>query len=144
MQGIILIMFPLTYAALVCSLTCVTISVVCDTCSDGGQTIYLFHFCGSIVAFFSKYKKKKRKKEIYASLLHSIFSSQLLFFSCFHSIFFFHLLTHIWFLQGELPSQANVTIKMEKNLRACCKYEVQVGSYCCPYVPPSSTGQCSV
>ncbi|XP_035406788.1 interleukin-17 receptor A isoform X1 [Cygnus atratus] len=28
--------------------------------------------------------------------------------------------------QGELQSQVNVTIKMEKNLKACCNYEVQI------------------
>lgn len=85
MQGINLIMFPLTYAALVCSLTCVTISVVCDTCSDGGQTIYLFHFCGSIVAFFSKYKKKKKERNLcFFVTLHILISTSFLFLLSFH------------------------------------------------------------
>lgn len=87
-------------ATLACCLNCITMSVTQDTCSDGGQTIYPFHLSVLFSVGFL-FKKKKKTPNFFASLDHSIFSCQLLFFFPPFILFFsfpynLHLISAEW------------------------------------------------
>lgn len=70
-------------------------------------------------------QKKQKRNFCFFGPLHVLISTPFFFLFSFH--FLPSLTTCIWFLQDGLQQQVNVTIKIEKNIKACCNYEIQVG-----------------